>query len=1042
MLQRDAIKGLLEETIALPISKTLINNWAPLSLWCEACRVVVVESSYRVFLEGNRLLDGLFKVCLTKHPCYGAILQVFTADPFVVNKTGIFLTTIGRTTYLYITEQKGSHAPASPVPDSVFHAQVNDTTKKFERILRRFQRSYDHSTEEHTEPPVPSRNIRRRLNNETEEEEPPPQQEEEEDARAGGAGGVTVENVVVDPFWESSEARKLFGAQPTDLNARITLERKIELLKLCNHHKKTGYKLILDGGDAKDECTTADIIHLTERSLILLLSYKACLRQMGMNGASSFATCIQEVLHYMEDTGIDQATHFQTVQEWNRIFRHRELWPHPRGPPGARNRSDPPLFEVYPEAKRNIVQWCRDNIRDMSCEKLHDYILTHLVPDDLLPKWIESLSDQDSQQVLAATAEEQKCMFLQAHRLSKLSLSTVLRWMGRIGMKYQTKSKSFYVDGHEREVVVRSRTTFVNKYLREWETRCLRFVRLSEEQLAGIPNLSASDCLCSYANDGTILFYEVHEDRLHKLGNDNDIQLQCDDMPRQQSIRATPNQKPLIIVGQDECIFHQYLLNLKGWVGPNGERCLDPKTIGEGLMISAFKSRDLGFGHRPFTQEEVVKINQHREGKVYIDSEAAKEVLGSDQKEDNPLKFGNMPFIRYLLIGKCNEGYWSSAHMAVQLENVVDCCVALYGDVFDFLFLFDHSCGHDRKPTGALDAKSLNVGYGGSQPFQNPSLIVRVQGFLGQNPRLVDPGDIQHFNFREGDAGPYNMTEAQQEERKYDTPTGRLLNKTKTKRDLATELVTAGLVDVQNVPTTLAELQDKAREHNINLEVTVPLMVEGWMGKPKGLNQIAWERGLLDPTRTYTKAQLVKLLHGCTDFLNTETNLQMIARALGVQAERSPKFHCEIAGEGIEYDWGFCKAKYRCRPLTDKKGRASFIELVKLVTSWFFVTMNQSRRSSARARSYISAYYNIHYNHGSLLQGNEGGLPNAVEEAPQIPVAHAAGEEAAPEPWIPVPGEVLSMDMIEKAKKVYHSHRGVNSFEKGMHAMGNGMGQT
>jgi len=219
-------------------------------------------------------------------------------------------------------------------------------------------------------------------------------------------------------------------------------------------------------------------------------------------------------------------------------------------------------------------------------------------------------------------------------------------------------------------------------------------------------------------------------------------------------------------------------------------------------------------------------------------------------------------------------------------------------------------------------------------------------------------------------------------------------------------------------------------------------MVEGWMGKPKGLNQIAWERGLLDPTRTYTKAQLVKLLQGCTDFLNTETNLQMIARALGVQAERSPKFHCEIAGEGIEYDWGFCKAKYRCRPLTDKKGRASFIELVKLVTSWFFVTMNQSRRSSARARSYISAYYNIHYNHGSLLQGNEGGLPNAVEEAPQIPVAHAAGEEAAPEPWIPVPGEVLSMDMIEKAKKVYHSHRGVNSFEKGMHAMGNGMGQT
>jgi hypothetical protein len=56
-------------------------------------------------------------------------------------------------------------------------------------------------------------------------------------------------------------------------------------------------------------------------------------------------------------------------------------------------------------------------------------------------------------------------------------------------------------------------------------------------------------------------------------------------------------------------------------IGPNGERCLDPKTVGEGLMVSAFKSRDLGFGHRPFTEEEiVVKINLHKAWKAYFDS--------------------------------------------------------------------------------------------------------------------------------------------------------------------------------------------------------------------------------------------------------------------------------------------------------------------------------------------------------------------------------------------------------------------------------------
>ena len=39
------------------------------------------------------------------------------------------------------------------------------------------------------------------------------------------------------------------------------------------------------------------------------------------------------------------------------------------------------------------------------------------------------------------------------------------------------------------------------------------------------------------------------------------------------------------------------------------------------------------------------------------------------------------------------------------------------------------------------------------------------------------------------------------------------------------------------------------------------------------------------------------------------------------------------------------------------------------------------------------------------------------------------------EPWKPVPREVISMDIIENAKKAYHSHggAGVNSFQKAAH---------
>ena len=79
------------------------------------------------------------------------------------------------------------------------------------------------------------------------------------------------------------------------------------ILKLINHHKKDGYKLIIDGGDALNKCTAADIARLKEPSLILLLAYKTCLRLMGNEGHASFASCIQDVSVIFE--GRDQPGH-------------------------------------------------------------------------------------------------------------------------------------------------------------------------------------------------------------------------------------------------------------------------------------------------------------------------------------------------------------------------------------------------------------------------------------------------------------------------------------------------------------------------------------------------------------------------------------------------------------------------------------------------------------------------------------------------------------------------------------------------------------
>jgi hypothetical protein len=46
---------------------------------------------------------------------------------------------------------------------------------------------------------------------------------------------------------------------------------------------------------------------------------------------------------------------------------------------------------------------------------------------------------------------------------------------------------------------------------------------------------------------------------------------------------------------------------------------------------------------------------------------------------------------------------------------------------------------------------------------------------------------------------------------------------------------------------------------------------------------------------------LHELVANCTDFKNEETLLQTKGWEMGVLVNRTPKCHCEPAGEGIEY---------------------------------------------------------------------------------------------------------------------------------------------
>jgi hypothetical protein len=497
--------------------------------------------------------------------------------------------------------------------------------------------------------------------------------------------------------------------------------------------------------------------------------------------------------------------------------------------------------------------------------------------------------------------------------------------------------------------------------------------------------------------------------------------------PTRMSFRAPPGSRRLEIVGQDECVFSQYLVGGKSWVGAKGERALLPKTEGDGYMISGFQSRLFGFG-RPMTAEELKLVNDAREGDDYWDTDAALEVHKTPTPKKPKLK--ESPFVRSILIGAHNDGYWNAQHMAIQLEDIVDCLKVLHPEI-EFVFLFDHSQGHSRKRTDGLDAAAMNLKFGGSQPRMRDTTIVCNDGYLGAGNPLLQVGEDQVMNWAPANGmdgcncsstserpclrcgGPFHWSTSERERRKTDCPTGETKERDKTRAELGKDIEEKGINLVRK--HTLIDLQDIASKHDILLRRTVEKVNLGWLGQAKGLLQVARERGLINVTdyKLYTKGgkkradgtvdetkSLVKIVGECADFQNELTHLQVMAEALAITVDFTPKFHAEIAGEGVEYSWGHSKGCYRRRPLQRKKSRASFRDLVKECISTNELTKRRVRRFSARARAYICTY---HYLSEERLNGGEG------------------DNRMGP----------LLLDEIERLMKDFKSHRSAFDFDRG-----------
>lgn len=183
-------------------------------------------------------------------------------------------------------------------------------------------------------------------------------------------------------------------------------------------------------------------------------------------------------------------------------------------------------------------------------------------------------------------------------------------------------------------------------------------------------------------------------------------------------------------------------------------------------------------------------------------------------------------------------------------------------------------------------------------------------------------------------------------------------------------------------------MKEEAVRRGISLTYETDEIRKGWLGASKGMLQVLWEQGFIDPTKTaaYYKAAIPKgwkeqegnlkqenidmankrvlpmMLRGCEDFAKEISAMEDLCNMLSTPSSTvkilfSPKYHCELAGCGIELGWGFGKRVYR-RKFSMREKKHHFKECVD--QSLRFISHDHCRRFNNRVRRYADAYLLFH----------------------------------------------------------------------------------
>lgn len=590
--------------------------------------------------------------------------------------------------------------------------------------------------------------------------------------------------------------------------------------------------------------------------------------------------------------------------------------------------------------------------------------------------------------------------------------STVRRWMNEHA-SYINYKASYYTDRHEDPDVRRDRLRYLEA---EEADRPLQFEWL-QMTMAEAKERGFDEDLKSYLTpeEGSFEFpkwFEYSVDGVNMLEIHVD-HVDLDDVPAGNvSVRAPAGSKPILVLGQDECIFRANQAGSRCWA-VHGETIMRKKEPGVGVMVSSFVDTIRGHG-LPITDDELAEVNKRRAA-LPVPRAALAESPG-------------MVLFDY---GKNKSGYWDYENFTAQCVDVLDVASVIYPDYLIKMKL-DRSGVHGKLKLDGHNVISMNMGIAGKQPTPAETKITSVDAHLGLWKPSLKVGMVQKFWYEPGARGPVVST----------APSTKWVGKPKGMIEVAAETghwchlkvkrngrLSQSMTEDGYILTPELEAEMRSTANGVSF-LDTPLSgsqrramerrAEGKRVLRDDLQVDAEAAYDPDAAREMEMEALVDVrtslklsLGGREDFLDEETLVEQVVReyqpllsAEDVAALAGTRLrpnepgyvpfcyvrwgivcHPELAGDGIEYDWG--KAKYYHRRHCDEQAKTLHVR-VRAALSTSVIDVARRRRFARRARDYEVAYVRLHAEVDSATaERRRGGFSRVdIEKARQVNKCH------------------------------------------------------